>query len=443
MAHWFGGESVPTLGIAGVGVDPAARGKGLALRLMQACLRDAREAGVALSSLYPRPSRFIEPPATKLGGHHFRWSVRPADCPRVKNGLELLADPPRGRSRDRGDLPLLRAHPGGLSGSRCVRVEPRARAPMGERARLRRARRARGGGLRLTSRSKATWPRLQNASSSRTWSRSHPPRSPRSSRCSSSTARWSSACGGKARPATRTCTRFPEKVFSIEMKSFWMLRIVHASGRSPSAVIRRSIWTSSCASRTTSLRENTGTYRARAEGRAEPSVEVMPESLVLPADAELGACARRVALHRLHDAERAREGGLLRAGAATQQKLALLFGGPTPALADFFWRRRHADQEIRARSGWTEASRGFVGDRLEELQPEVRRSGGRAPRRRLRRDRRGLYVSSTRRDEARSAPAQGSLRPKLHLRPRRQARPGVRRCAHAALGVRLLRRCAP
>ncbi len=53
MGHFFGGRSVPVLGIAGVAVAPEQRGRGLATVMMQEALREARAEGTALSSLYP------------------------------------------------------------------------------------------------------------------------------------------------------------------------------------------------------------------------------------------------------------------------------------------------------------------------------------------------------------------------------------------------------
>ena len=53
MGQFFGGVSVPMVGVAGVGVAPEARGRGIATRMMAATLADRRRAGVALSTLYP------------------------------------------------------------------------------------------------------------------------------------------------------------------------------------------------------------------------------------------------------------------------------------------------------------------------------------------------------------------------------------------------------
>lgn len=53
MGQFFGGNSVPTWGIAAVGVAPSVRGKGAATELMQAVMREAYEKGCPLSTLYP------------------------------------------------------------------------------------------------------------------------------------------------------------------------------------------------------------------------------------------------------------------------------------------------------------------------------------------------------------------------------------------------------
>lgn len=53
MGHWIGGRSVPTAGIAAVGVDPVSRGGGVALALMEHVVRECAERGMATTSLFP------------------------------------------------------------------------------------------------------------------------------------------------------------------------------------------------------------------------------------------------------------------------------------------------------------------------------------------------------------------------------------------------------
>lgn len=53
MGHFFGGRSVPTVGVAGVGVALERRSEQLGKRLMQEHVREVADQGVPLSSLYP------------------------------------------------------------------------------------------------------------------------------------------------------------------------------------------------------------------------------------------------------------------------------------------------------------------------------------------------------------------------------------------------------
>ena len=52
MGQWFGGRSVPMVGIAGVGTAPDARGSGVATAMMEHGVREMHEEGTALSTLY-------------------------------------------------------------------------------------------------------------------------------------------------------------------------------------------------------------------------------------------------------------------------------------------------------------------------------------------------------------------------------------------------------
>jgi predicted acetyltransferase len=53
MGQFWGGRSVPLMGFAGVAIAPAARGAGVATRMMMASLREVRQAGFPLAALYP------------------------------------------------------------------------------------------------------------------------------------------------------------------------------------------------------------------------------------------------------------------------------------------------------------------------------------------------------------------------------------------------------
>jgi len=53
MGQWFGGRCVPMTGVSAVGVEPAARGRGVALEMMRLALEEMREKGAAISTLFP------------------------------------------------------------------------------------------------------------------------------------------------------------------------------------------------------------------------------------------------------------------------------------------------------------------------------------------------------------------------------------------------------
>lgn len=71
MAQYFGGRSVPMLGIAGVAVAPEARGRGLARWMMRECIRRAREEGFALSGLYASTQSLYRQAGYEQAGHRF------------------------------------------------------------------------------------------------------------------------------------------------------------------------------------------------------------------------------------------------------------------------------------------------------------------------------------------------------------------------------------
>ncbi len=72
MGQYFGGRSVPMVGIAGVAVAPEDRGRGLALDMMQRAMRELGEAGVPLSGLYASTQTLYRQVGFEQGGHCFR-----------------------------------------------------------------------------------------------------------------------------------------------------------------------------------------------------------------------------------------------------------------------------------------------------------------------------------------------------------------------------------
>lgn len=91
MGQWFGGKSVPTLGLAGVAVAPEARGQGVALSLLRATLREARARGVALSTLYPSTFSLYRKAGYELAGSHCRFTLQLRQLPRSPRQLPVEA----------------------------------------------------------------------------------------------------------------------------------------------------------------------------------------------------------------------------------------------------------------------------------------------------------------------------------------------------------------
>lgn len=103
MAQFFGGRSVPMVGVAGVATAPEARGRGLATRMMVECLREMHAAGFALSTLYSALHPLYRGVGYECAGL--------CDHSRVPCGLLPKGDPGAGwrEVRERDDMPLLRA----------------------------------------------------------------------------------------------------------------------------------------------------------------------------------------------------------------------------------------------------------------------------------------------------------------------------------------------
>ena len=75
MGQYFGGRSVPMVGIAGVAVAPECRGGGLALGMMRESLREIRREGVPLSCLYASTQTLYRQVGFEQSGHRFRHEI--------------------------------------------------------------------------------------------------------------------------------------------------------------------------------------------------------------------------------------------------------------------------------------------------------------------------------------------------------------------------------
>lgn len=75
MGQWFGGRSVPMVGIAGVGVRHEVKGRGLAKRMMEACVREIAAEGVALSALYASTRPLYRQVGYEAAGARYKYVV--------------------------------------------------------------------------------------------------------------------------------------------------------------------------------------------------------------------------------------------------------------------------------------------------------------------------------------------------------------------------------
>ena len=76
MGQFFGGRSVPTAGIAGVGVRPDHRGHGIANDLMSRTMNELHDQGMALSGLYPATQALYRQSGFEQAGHRFEINLR-------------------------------------------------------------------------------------------------------------------------------------------------------------------------------------------------------------------------------------------------------------------------------------------------------------------------------------------------------------------------------
>jgi len=77
MGQFFGGRSVPMLGIAGVAVSPESRGQGTARWMMGESMREAREDGFALSGLYASTQGLYRQVGFEQAGHRCTTKLLP------------------------------------------------------------------------------------------------------------------------------------------------------------------------------------------------------------------------------------------------------------------------------------------------------------------------------------------------------------------------------
>ena len=81
FGQFWGGRSVPMIGLAGVGVSPAARGRGLARRFLVETLEQARSEGIPLAALYASSLAVYRSVGFEAAGTTLRYSAPIASLP--------------------------------------------------------------------------------------------------------------------------------------------------------------------------------------------------------------------------------------------------------------------------------------------------------------------------------------------------------------------------
>jgi predicted acetyltransferase len=94
MGEFFGGRSIPMIGIAGVGVAPEGRGKGVAGQLMTSAVLEMHAEGVPLSGLYPATQPLYQRIGYEQAGHRFeiKMSIRSIDVKERSLAIRPITD---------------------------------------------------------------------------------------------------------------------------------------------------------------------------------------------------------------------------------------------------------------------------------------------------------------------------------------------------------------
>ncbi len=89
QGQFFLSGELSGLGIAGVGVPPEHRGKGSGKKLMHACMKEAREEGTLVSTLYPATRTVYRGANYEMAGYHQKILLDPMNIPTRFEGAKL------------------------------------------------------------------------------------------------------------------------------------------------------------------------------------------------------------------------------------------------------------------------------------------------------------------------------------------------------------------
>ena len=94
MGQFFGGRTIPLLGVAGVAVAPEHRGRGFARSMMHAFVREARDQGFPLAGLYASTHSLYRQIGFEHAGFRFQYRIPFSHIPRhrIPTPVVPLAD---------------------------------------------------------------------------------------------------------------------------------------------------------------------------------------------------------------------------------------------------------------------------------------------------------------------------------------------------------------
>jgi predicted acetyltransferase len=96
--QWFGGRRLPMVGIAGVSIDPARRGRGFATRLMREALLAFAEEGFPIATLYPATQGVYRRAGFEQAGCRFEIRVPISQCAFRERELVVRPETPEDRA---------------------------------------------------------------------------------------------------------------------------------------------------------------------------------------------------------------------------------------------------------------------------------------------------------------------------------------------------------
>ncbi len=91
MGQYFGGRSVPMLGVAGVAVAPESRGRGLAREIMRELVAEGAREGTAISTLYPSTQALYRQVGYEAAGHRHQVRIAATHIGVRERGGEVVA----------------------------------------------------------------------------------------------------------------------------------------------------------------------------------------------------------------------------------------------------------------------------------------------------------------------------------------------------------------